>query len=425
VTAAVYTGFIVALLIIARLVNICRWLYRERGHTDPLTHLPNRQGFETIVGSHLKSGSPFGIVWIGLDGFRAINERSGYAGGDRVLKQIGPRIRRCLRPGDAVARFGGDQFLILLRGHDDIVAIADRILGAPILGNSGASAGVSLYPNHADAVPELLEMAETAMCEAKNRIRGGISFYEPRMASAEFRGAAVADLIRSALSDGHLRLVYQPVVNIACEIVRMEAFVRIEDPALGRIAPAVFVGVAEQTGLIHEMGAWILRHACGQIRRWRDAGLNVDMSLNLSPLQVASDELADRILAIVAEAGVPPSALVMEITGPVGPKGPLKRLRSAGIRISTQYRDEQTPLFDGIRIKAPFKMPAKRPAHLTVIAQDIEEPQQLDQAQAAGCHLFQGYQIAPPLEPEDATEILRTGLFAGAGRLVNGKLVGG
>jgi diguanylate cyclase (GGDEF)-like protein len=419
-TAVVDTGFIIALLVIARLMAVCRGLFKERLHTDPLTGLPNRLGFEAIAAAHLKAGRPFTVVWIGLDGLRRINELCGYASGDEILVLIASRIRRHLRPGDAVARFGGDQFLVLLRGNDPATGIIARILAA-----MEASAGVSIYPNHADNVPELLELAETAMRNAKVRARGTALVHQASVAANDFRGTAVADLIRSALANDHFRLVYQPIVDISCEIVRMEAFVRLEDPLLGRLAPPAFIGVAEQTGLIHEMGACILRQACRQAREWHEAGFRLLVSIKMSPLQLASEPMADDMLRIIAESGLQPSAIAFEITGAIGSKRPVERLRSAGIRISTQHwfdanRGEANPLFDGIRVKAPFKLPANKPNHLMIIAQGIEEPEQLDEAHAAGCNLFQGYQIAPPLEPEDATEILRTGLFAGAGKLVGG-----
>jgi predicted signal transduction protein with EAL and GGDEF domain len=408
-SAAIYTGFVVAFVIIARLVAVYRGAIQERRHTDSLTALLNRPGFEALVTEHLKRELPFSIVWLNLDGFRKINELHGYSSGDILLTQVGPRIQRCLRTGDAVARFGGDQFLILLRGHEAITGIVVRILRTVT-----ASAGVSLYPDHATNSSELLLRAETAMRQAKANTRGGILIYQPSMAATGVRAAEIASLIESALTNNHFRLVYQPIVNADGEIVRLEALVRIEDPILGRIAPLEFIGVAEQTGLIEEVGAWILRHACQQAREWRDAGLLAQLTINLSPLQVASVEMADRILSEITRHRLVKSAITLHITGAMDSCEPVKRLRAAGIRISSTE-----PLFDEIRVKAPFAIPAHNPG-LTIIAQGIEKPEEFDRALEAGCHLFQGFQIAPPLEPSDASEILRNGLFSGARGFVGG-----
>lgn len=409
-TVALYAGFAIALVVIARLVAVCRVSTREQRHTDPLTSLPNRSGFEAILADHLKREGPFAVVWVGLDGFRRVNEIHGYASGDIRLTQIGQRIRRCLRPGDALARFGGDQFLVLVRGHDAIPEIASRICGT-----ANASAGVSLYPDHADSAPELLLFAETAMRQAKAAARGNALFYEPSMAVNGCRGSEIASLIESALANNHFRLVYQPIVDAEGEIVRMEALVRIDDPVLGRVAPAEFISVAEQTGLIHEVGGWVLREACRQTRDWRDAGLGTQVTINLSPVQLKSRELANHILSEISRCGLDGADVTVHITGAVESTVPVERLRSMGIRISSQQWSQTGPFFDEIRVKEPFSVPAHE--HLTVIAQGIEKPEQLDRAHAAGCDLFQGFQIAPPLEPNDATEILRAGLFAGAGSL--------
>jgi diguanylate cyclase (GGDEF)-like protein len=407
-TAALYVCLAVALVVITRLAVVCRASLKERRHSDPLTRLPNRPGFEAIVADHLKLDLPFSIVWLDLDGFRKLNELHCYSSGDILLGQIGPRIRRCLRPGDAAARFGGDQFLILLRGHDATAGITARILGSV-----NATVGVSLYPNHADSPSELLLSAETAMRQAKISARGHVLFYQPSMAANSFRSAEIAGLIQSALANDRFRLVYQPIVDADGQIVRMEALVRIDDPVLGRVAPLEFIGVAEKTGLIFEVGAWILRRACQQAREWRDAGLETQVTINLSPLQLESNKLTDAILNEISQCGLRKSAITVHLTGEVKSAGPVERLRTAGVIVSSQE-----PLFDEIRVKSPFSIPAGQRG-LTVIAQGIEKPEQLDRARAAGCHLFQGFQIAPPLEPGDATEMLRSGLFAGVGGYVS------
>ncbi len=401
-TVALATGLFLALIALARLISVFRAFRKAERLTDTLTGLPNRPGFEAILAEHLQSRQPLSIIWMNLDGFRKLNELRGYTNGDVLLMQTGPRIRRCLRTGDTVARFGGDDFLILLRGHNATAAIVARLLASV-----EATAGVSLYPNDAENPLGLLLLAETALRRAKNGARGRALFYEPSMAASGFRGAEIASLIQSALKDNHFRLVYQPIVDADGEIVRMEALVRIDDPVLGRVAPSDFIGVAEQTGLIHEVGAWVLRRACNQARDWRVTGLDTQVTINLSPLQLESIGLADAILDQISKCELERSAITIHLTGDVKSRLPVDRLRAAGITVSSQ-----TPDFDEIRVGAPFVLPADRP-DIAAIARGIEKPEQLDKARAAGCRLFQGFQIAPPLEPADATEILRSGIFSG------------
>jgi predicted signal transduction protein with EAL and GGDEF domain len=397
-----YVCLAASILVISRLAFVWRAQALEQRQTDLVSGLPNRAGFEAIVAGHVKSGLPFSVIWLNLDGFRKLNELHGYASGDVLLGQIGPRIRRCLRTGDAAARFGGDQFLVLLCGHDATAAVAARILSTV-----KATAGVSLYPDHADNPSDLLLLAETAMLKAKANARGRALFYDPAMAASGLRSAEIASLIQSALANDHFRLVYQPIVDSAGRIMRMEALVRIDDPVLGRVAPGEFIGVAEQTGLIHEVGIWILRSARRQAHEWQEAGLKTQVTINLSPIQLGSIQLAEAILGEISQCGLERAAITVHLTGTVESKGPVERLRAAGVVVSSHES-----IFDEIRVKAPFLIPAAG-HRLTVIAQGIEKPEQLDQAHAAGCHLFQGFQIAPPLEPNDATAILRSGLFAG------------
>jgi diguanylate cyclase (GGDEF)-like protein len=407
---ALSVALAIALIVIARLVAAHRASIEHQRHTDSLTGLPNRAGFEEIVEDRIASDIPFSIVWLDLDGFRRVNEVHGHASGDLLLAQVGPRIQRCLRSGDTAARFGGAQFLVLLLGHEAAPGITSRILNSV-----SASAGISRYPNDAETAAELLLLAETAMLRAKAKTPGQMVFYERSMSSGDFGGAEAAGLIRSSLANDRLRLAYQPVVDAEGEIVRMEALVRIDDPILGRVPPVEFIGVAEHTGLIHEVGAWIVREACRQLREWEDHGLHTQITLNVSPRQLTEGNFGPELLKELSDWHLPNSAITIHITGAAHPNPQIQRLRTEGVRVSSLQISREDTLFDEIRISEPFYPPDERP-DLTVIARGIERQEQLDRARAAGCHLFQGYQIAPPLEPRDATEILRAGLLAAAGR---------
>jgi predicted signal transduction protein with EAL and GGDEF domain len=407
-TIALAAALALALIVIARLVSAHRASLEHQRQSDPLTGLPNRAGFETIVEDRIASDISFSIVWLDLDGFRRVNEEHGHASGDLLLAQVGPRIQRCVRSGDTVARFGGAQFLVLLLGHESAPGITSRILNTV-----SASAGISRYPNDAETAAELLVLAETAMLKAKSKTPGQMVFYERSMSSGDFGGPEAAALIRSSLANDRLRLAYQPIVDAEGEIVRMEAQVRIDDPILGRVPPVEFIGVAEQTGMIHEVGAWILREACRQLREWEDHGLRTRLTLNVSPRQMNEGNFAAEFLKELADWHLATSSITVHITGAAHPNQQTHRLRSEGVLISSLQISREDTLFDEIRISEPFYPPDNRP-ELTVIARGIERSEQLDRARAAGCHLFQGYQIAPPLEPRDATEILRAGLLAGA-----------
>jgi predicted signal transduction protein with EAL and GGDEF domain len=409
-TIALSVALAIALIVIGRLVAAHRASIEFQRQTDPLTGLPNRAGFEAVVEDRIASDIPFSIVWLDLDGFRRVNEVHGHASGDLLLAQVGPRIQRCLRSGDTAARFGGAQFLALILGHEAAPGITSRILNGV-----SASAGISRYPNDGETAAELLLFAETAMLKAKSRTPGQMVFYERSMSPADFGGAEAASLIRSSLANDRLRLAYQPVVDAQGEIIRMEALVRIDDPILGRVPPVEFIGVAEQTGQIHEVGAWIMREACRQLREWQDHDLHTRITVNVSPRQTTESNFAGEILNEIAEWQLEPSSVTLHITGAAHPGPQIHRLRTEGIRVSSLQISKDDTLFDEIRISEPYYPPDNRP-DLTVIARGIERREQLERARAAGCHLFQGYQIAPPLEPRDATEILRAGLLAGAGR---------
>src|SRR3569833_535665 len=210
-----------ALIVIARLVSAHRASLEHQRRTAPLTGLPNRAGFEAIVEDRIASDIPFSIVWLDLDGFRRVNEVHGHASGDLLLAQVGPRIQRCVRSGDSVARFGGAQFLVLLLGHESAPGITSRILNCVT-----ASAGISRYPDDAETAAELLLLAETAMSKAKSKTPGILVFYGRSMSSGEFGVPEAAALIRSSLANDRLRLAYLSFVVAVGVFVWLVVLVR-------------------------------------------------------------------------------------------------------------------------------------------------------------------------------------------------------
>jgi GGDEF domain-containing protein len=175
-TVAAYIGIAIAIYAIAHLANVCRELMIQQKHTDPVTGLPNRLGFEAMVAENLKDQTPLSIVRVGLDGFRSFTETHGSAEGDALLSETGERIRECTRPGDAVGYYGGDQFLVLLRGQDATSEVTSRILDTV-----DATAGISLYPDHGTDPSDLVRLSESVMQKAKTTARGRALVYEPTL----------------------------------------------------------------------------------------------------------------------------------------------------------------------------------------------------------------------------------------------------
>jgi diguanylate cyclase (GGDEF)-like protein len=397
---------------------------------DSLTDLPNRLGLEAALAKFLtKDDKPVAVLFLGLDEFRQINDLYGHRVGDLFLQQTAHRIRAGLNRGDLLARVGGDEFVVVTR-HPAPEQTARNILDAVIKNRASvpASLGLSLCPAHSRDPLTLIRQADLAMRHTKLHSGGAFTVFHPEMSETEFRRGEIVTLIRSALDAGCLHLVFQPVLDRAGAIAQMEALVRIQDVILGSIPPDEFLGVAEQTGLIHEIGNWIFKAACQQARQWRDAGHPVPIAVNVSPVQLEGPDFTDTLLAILASYELPPSSLVIEITGNDGDAAVshLRRLRAAGLTISADDFSVGAPhrlvrdlpidyikidgsLTAGVSADQRLIAETVRRAHqlnYQVVFERIEEPWQHEFARQSGGDLFQGYLIAPPLEAEDATRFL-------------------
>jgi len=356
-------GLTIALALVSylfvRLALVLRDSRRSNVLSDPLTGLPNRLGFEDVLARRIARGDSFAVLWLNLGGLRETNELHGYRAGDAVLVRNARTLRASLRQGEIAARLAGGEFLVSLRGP----SAAARILAACPC----AAQGVSLYPDDAATPAELIRRAVAAGARRDN----------------------VVSMIESALRNDRLRLVYQPIVGRTGAIVCMEAYVRIDDAALGVIAPAKFISIAEETGLIHEIGRCILRRACQQARDWRDAKVAVPIALNVSPVQLQAEDFKAGMYREMRAAGLSAESVVLHVSG--------------GSRIGNAIQADP----DGEHLSRTVENAHRQ--GLPVIAEGIEEQHQYDQAFNAGCDLFQGYYVAPPLEPADATRML-TGL---------------
>jgi diguanylate cyclase (GGDEF)-like protein/PAS domain S-box-containing protein len=302
---------------------------RTRAWHDPLTGLANRALFtdrvDHAIALRARDGLPVAVAFLDLDDFKSINDTLGHSAGDLLLQGIGERLVESVRPGDTVARFGGDEFALLFEGADAQTAerIAERIIAGlmrpfRILDDevhARASIGVALGDGH-ETADELLSGADTAMYVAKARGKSRFEFFEPRMRAVAVERSGLRTDLEWALSRDELVIHYQPVVDIPTGVVRgFEALVRWNHPRRGLLAPGEFIELAEESGLIVSIGGWVLRRACEQIVGWRyRTGRDLTMAVNVSARQLQDPGLVGEIGSALHDAGLDPAALVLEIT---------------------------------------------------------------------------------------------------------------
>ena len=430
---------------------------------DLLTDLPNRTLFHDRVGQALASASrarqQTTVISLDLDSFKRVNESLGQAAGDQVLQEVSRRLRASVRAADTCARLGGDDFGVLLDGHptpEEALAAADRILVAlrePInLADNRidltASMGISTTgPTETDA-GSLLRRAEVARSVAQNSGGNRVAVFEPAMQEAvQIRFELEADL-RRAIDRAEFVLNYQPIVDLRTgELVGAEALIRWDHPTHGRIAPTVFIPLAEETGLIDEIGTWVLRAACTEAARWAalSPGRVPRVSINISAHQLADPQFAWTVQAAMAHASAAPSWVTLELTESMLMQNSgaslerLHALRALGVQIAiddfgTGYSSlaylERFPVTH-IKIDRSFVTPLDDPRRgtgivraiveighalsLTTVAEGIETPAELRRLRELGCVLGQGYLFSRPLERDAMAELVarKTGpLFA-------------
>ncbi len=436
-------------------------LYDELRHQafhDGLTGLANRTLFRDRVEHAVarRPGSTSGtvaVLFLDLDDFKTINESLGHHGGDELLAAVGERIRGCLRSADTAARLGGDEFAILLedlRDETEATHVAQRLLDSlrsPIrIGETAAtiaaSIGIALTSAGGEDVGELLRNADFAMYQAK---RAGKSRYEVFRASlreAATERARLEALLRGAEARDELRIHYQPIVDLGNgSIVGIEALVRWQPAGHGLLMPADFIGLAEESGLIVQIGRWVLDHACRDAQAWRERyGLDgLSVSVNLSARQFQHPDLVAEVGAALAASDLEPSRLILEITESVlmqttaATIGKLADLRRLGVRLAiddfgTGYSSlgylERFPV-DILKIDKTFidgvGEPGGRPVlarailqlgralGLQVVAEGIERREQVVALRRLGCTRGQGYLFARPVPAEALEPFLRGG----------------
>ncbi|HVB84120.1 MAG TPA: EAL domain-containing protein [Rhodanobacteraceae bacterium] len=429
---------------------------RARGLEDALTGLPNRLLFNDRLHNVLleaeRSGESFAVLFVDLDRFKSINDALGHATGDQVLLAAGRRLRGSVRAYDTVARYAGDEFTVILRQivqRDDVHRIADkivRLMEAPLALPDGseiavtASIGLSVYPDDATSAEQLLQHADMAMYSAKGLGRNTWQAYVAMPQEAHRQRVALEGRLRQAERNGELRLHYQPQVEAASEdIVGMEALIRWEHPDLGMISPAFFIPLAEETGLILPIGEWVLRTACADAVRWQHRfGLGLRVGVNLSVLQLRHPGLVDTVRAVLAESGIDPGQLELEVTESVSLKSAgglpeaLQALRALGCRIAIDdFGTGQASLdylrrfpADRIKIDQSFvrhigvdpddeaivraTVSMAHSLGRAVVAEGVETEQQFEFLRALGCEELQGYLFCRPLAHEAFERLLAT-----------------
>ena len=406
---------------------------------DALTGLPNRTLFRdrvdhALTGSRSQRGQVV-VLFIDLDNFKTINDSFGHACGDEMIVAAARRLRTCLRAGDTAARLGGDEFALLVQDLNpaEVTALASRVLDAlrttavELSGRTvmvAASIGIAVS-GPGETTETLLRNADLAMYEAKSRGRGRHVLYDPGMHATVVSRFQLEESLRSAVTAGAITLMYQPIANLRTgAVVGLEALVRGADPPLGEVPPSLFIPIAEQTGLIHDLGRWALDRACRDLTAWRaSTGSDAYVSVNVSPLQL-DDEFPSVVDQILRDHGLAPSALVLEVTEGMFLAGrsrdSLRTVRALGVRVAiddfgTGYSSlsylRDLPV-DIVKIDRAFLRSAgtgpEDPAflrailrlaqtlHLTTICEGIETRGQVDELRAAGCGYGQGFFLAEP-----------------------------
>ena len=415
-------------------------------YTDALTGLPNRRlladRVEVALAQAKRDGTPFALLFLNLDRFNHINETLGRDFGDRVLLDVADRIRGCVREVDTVARLAGDEFVVLANGVDELGAetAAWRVMDALKLpftqgGMSftvTASLGISLYPNDGAVMNELVRRADAAMRDAKLAGRAAFRFHRARPDGDDEHSRSRMKLdhaMRLALVQGRFRLHYQPQVDlISGAVVGAEALIRWRDPALGEISPGEFIPVAEESGFIVSIGAWVLKRAVMQAAAWVAAGRATTVSVNVSALQFQQPGFVEEVASVLREAGLAPQWLELELTESILIQDAqdamlrLQALAQLGVKLAiddfgTGYSSlaylKRFPI-GRLKIDRSFVsgLPAEesdvaivqaiihmgRALRLQTVAEGVETEAQREFLAAAGCDLFQGYLYAPALD---------------------------
>jgi diguanylate cyclase (GGDEF)-like protein len=435
---------------------------KHQAYFDALTDIPNRillkDRVEQSLSHYRRHGDLIAIMFLDLDHFKSINDSLGHYVGDLLLIETAVRLSRICREEDTVARLGGDEFIVLLNelGQDPHNAakyaerIAEKIheaLSQPFdVGeresiNTSSSIGIAIVSSDDQSADDLLKFADTAMYQAKKEGRNTTRFYQEQMDQWIKKRLFLENALRHAIKNSELELYYQPVIEIATKrIIGAEALLRWNHPELGLVMPDEMISIAEESGLIVSIGEWVLREACTQFVRWRSENLrqvHIDrIAINVSVVQFRQNDFVDKVIRIVAESGIVPSMLELELTESTVIDNidivieKMNRLRSAGINISmddfgTGYsslsylkrlpfttlkidrsfvRDIMSDADDAALVETILSMASI--FKFDVIAEGVETIDQFKFLEEHGCQYFQGYLCSKPVQVSQFEELL-------------------
>jgi diguanylate cyclase len=428
-------------LVVVRMHGLGRSLTHLAMH-DPVTDLPNRTAFGRVLAAALEADAGATLLFCDLDGFQLVNDGLGHATGDRMLREVGTRLRRGLGPDDVVGRFGGDEFVVLSPGTGGVAGaqrLADeveRLLGDrfPVPGSGdlaiGISVGAVVIPAGTGATTDadvVLEEADTAMYRAKDTGRPEVVVASGGGPRASLDRLQTVSELRGVVARGELRLHFQPELTVdGGELFGFEALVRWEHPTRGLLPPAAFITEAERTGEITRIGAWALDQACAQLASWARSGATPTVAVNVSARQLSDPDFPTTVLDAIRRHGVDPAALVLEITETSAvadvdlTRRALLRLKEIGVAVaiddfgtghSSLSQLRRLPV-DFLKIDRSFVQSLDTSSDdqaivtaivsmagamgMRTVAEGVERPAQLDLLRRVGCDLAQGFLLGRP-----------------------------
>ncbi len=423
----------------------------ELAYSDVLTGLPNRlllsQRVDTAIQGARSSDTGFAILFLDLDRFKIINDSLGHPFGDRVLQLVAERLQACLRQTDMLCRLGGDEFVIYLHGADAVVAesvarrILDDMLSPYLLDGMGfsiqCSIGMALYPQDGATLDDLIKQADTAMYRVKDRGRGSYGFYQPQMNANLLSRMKLEHAMRQALGEQRLDVHYQPQVNLLTgRIVGAEALIRWTDPEFGAVSPAQFVPLAEESGYIVTLGAWVMEQAVREAAQWMHEGMPIVVSVNVSALEFRQTDFVERVTRLLAVHQLPPTLLELELTETIllqdAQEMELRLGALAGLGVGLAIDDFGTgysslaylkklpihklkidqsfvrglPEDDGDRAIVSAIISMGHALRIEVVAEGVETTTQRAVLQQMQCEHFQGFLCSPGLPAAEFRQLL-------------------
>jgi diguanylate cyclase (GGDEF)-like protein/PAS domain S-box-containing protein len=411
---------------------------------DVLTGLPNRSHLRDLISEAIEAcaaGKHVALAFLDVDNFKDVNDTLGHSAGDELLVRFAERLRAQVQPGDMLGRLGGDEFVVILPNHDVAAAarVASRITDALVMPLKigtrqvpmSASMGISIYPDNATDIDTLIQQADAAMYQAKRAGRSTYRFFSADMNGLAEQRLVLSAALRGAIANNALKLHYQPQIRtIDGAIHGVEALARWHDPVLGEVSPTRFVPLAEECGLIEQIGLWSIREACRQMAEWRASGLDIpSVAVNLSPINFQNENLATAVAEILADHRLSPEMLMLEIT-----EGVIMNERSVAIETMNAVRElgvglslddfgtgysslsrlTQLPIRE-LKIDRSFMRDIEsdpdaraivttvvsvgKSLQLTVVAEGVETEGQRKLLAELGCDVVQGFLYAPALSP--------------------------